>query len=245
MKRQQLQRSMVGSLTVGSFVSAMLQLCARDAHAAQLPVPCTGVACGTTAAPTNFVTSGAAAAIHNGNTLTIQQSSNTATLNWSSFNISADGKVAFNQPNSSSVALNRIYDSSASQIFGSLSANGQLYLINANGILFGAGSKVNVSGLIASSLNITDATFKAGILSALGNAGTGNKAALQPFTDCDFNPTNCANTPIFNTGVVTVQTGAQLNAADQGRLLLAAPTVLNSGSLTVDDGQIIMAAGQS
>jgi len=149
MKTQQLQRSMVGRLTVGSFVSAMLQLCARDAHAAQLPVPCTGLACGTRAAPTNFVTSGAAAAIRNGNTLTVNQSSNTATLNWSSFNISADGKVAFNQPSSSSVALNRIYDSSASSIFGSLSANGQFYLINANGILFGAGSKVNVSGLIA------------------------------------------------------------------------------------------------
>jgi len=145
---------------VGTFVSAMLQLCARDAHAAQLPVPCTGVACGTRAAPTNFVTSGAAAAINNGHTLTVQQSSNTATLNWSSFNISADGKVAFNQPSSSAVALNRIYDSSASKIFGSLSANGQLYLINANGILFGAASKVDVSGLIASSLNITDCHFQ-------------------------------------------------------------------------------------
>ena len=237
----------LGRLTVSAFVSAMLQMCAREALAAgptQLPIACTGagVACGTNTTGVNFASYGTATASTSGKTLTVNQTTNTATLNWASFNVTADGKVVFQQPSSSAVALNRIYDANPSSIFGSVSANGQIYLINANGILFGSTATVNVAGLLASSLNVTDANFEAGIASAITNKSSPSnpyaQAALQPFLDSNGNA-------ITNAGYVTVQAGAQITAADNGRVILAAPTVQNGGTITAPDGQIILAAGQS
>ena len=72
----------------------------------QLPVPCLAGSCGTNAK--GFATTGSATATQAGKTLTVSQTTNTATLNWSSFNISADGKVVFQQPASTSIALNKI-----------------------------------------------------------------------------------------------------------------------------------------
>jgi filamentous hemagglutinin family protein len=217
---------------VGCVVFAAMTLGQRALAATQLPSPCTASVCGGNVK--GFVTSGKAGAVAAGKTLTVTQTSANATLNWSSFNISADGKVVFNQPSSSAVALNRIYDANPSSIFGALTANGQIYLINANGFLFGSTARVNVAGLIASSLNITDNTFSSGILSPIANS----LPALQQFVDSSGNP-------ILNTGSIVVQPGAQLTAADSGRLLLAAPTVSNGGSLTSPDGQIVLAAGQN
>jgi filamentous hemagglutinin family protein len=202
----------------------------KSMAATQLPVPCVAISCGT--GVKGFVTTGAATATQSGNTLSVNQTSNTATLNWSSFNISAAGKVVFQQPSSTAVALNRIYDSNPSSIFGALSSNGQVYLINANGFLFGSGASVNVGGLLASSLNLSDQNFAAGILAPIANS----KPVLVPFVDASG---NVVSQPI------TVQPGATLTAADGGRLLLAAPNVTNGGSLSAPDGQIILAAGQN
>jgi len=206
--------------------------------ATQLPIPCAPGACANNNV---FVTSGAATAVQSGKTLAVTQTSNNATLNWASFNISADGKVIFQQPSSTSVALNRIYDANPSSIFGALSANGQIYLINANGFLFGATSTVNVAGLIASSLNLTDSTFDNGVLSPLTNG----LPALEQFTGNPQHFSDDFGAKIANTGSIAVQNGAQLTAASGGRLLLAAPTVDNAGSLTAPDGQIVLAAGQN
>jgi filamentous hemagglutinin len=196
----------------------------------QLPVPCLAGTCGTNAS--GFVTTGTATAVQSGKTLSVNQTSNTATLNWSSFDISADGKVVFRQPSATSIALNRIFDASPSSIFGTLTSNGQIYLINANGFLFGPGATVNVGGLLASSLNLTDANFAAGILAP----GIKGQSVLQPFVDSAGNVISQS---------ITVDAGATLTAADQGRLLLAAPNVSNAGSLNAPDGQVILAAGQS
>jgi filamentous hemagglutinin family protein len=198
----------------------------------QLPVPCIAGNCGTNA--TSFVSSGAAGATVSGSNLTVTQTSNTATLNWASFNIGAGAKVTFQQPSSTSIALNRIFDANPSSIFGSLTANGQIYLLNANGFLFGPTATVNVGGMIASSLNITPKTFNDGLLAPFVE---NNAPALQPFTDANGNV-------VTNTGTIAVQAGAQITAADGGRLLLAAPTVQNAGTLSAPDGQIILAAGQ-
>jgi filamentous hemagglutinin len=209
-----------------------------------LPVACKPPACGTS---TTFVATSptnAATAVQSGNTLTVHQTSNDVTLNWATFDIGTGDKVVFQQPASTSIALNRIYQSNPSSIFGTLTANGQIYLINANGFLFGSTSTLNVAGMIASSLNITDKTFAAGILSPLlNNTGT-SAAALEQFTVNSQNFATDTGAGITNTGVITVQSGAQLTAADGGRLLLAAPTVQNAGTLTAPDGQIVLAAGQ-
>jgi filamentous hemagglutinin family protein len=230
MMRPRRDRSLLNRLGNGLLLCAMAQWCGPSIAGTQLPVPCVATSCGS--AVKGFVTTGSASAVQSGKTLSVSQTSNTATLNWSSFNISADGKVVFVQPASTSIALNRIFDTNPSSIFGTLSANGQIYLINANGFLFGSGATVNVGGLLASSLNLTDATFASGLL-VPGQTG---QSALQSFVDASGN--------VLSQGI-TVQPGAQLTAADGGRLLLAAPNVTNGGSLSAPDGQIILAAGQS
>src|SRR6266702_3273661 len=113
-------------MTIAATVATILM--AARAEAAQLPVPCVA---GNCKGPTSWVASGAATAVSAGNTLTINQTSNQAVLNWASFNISADGHVIFQQPSSTSVALNRLYQESPSSIFGKLDANGQVYLVNS------------------------------------------------------------------------------------------------------------------
>ncbi len=223
-------RSAPGGFLVGLVVSAAIPWSGRSWAGTQLPVPCLAGSCGTNAL--GFVTTGAATAVQSGKTLSVDQTSSTATLNWSSFNIGAGGKVVFKQPSATSIALNRIFDTNPSSIFGTLTANGQIYLINANGFLFGPRATVNVGGLLASSLNLTDANFAAGILAP----GLKGLSALQPFLDSAGNVISQS---------ITVDAGATLTAADQGRLLLAAPNVSNAGSLNAPDGQIILAAGQS
>jgi filamentous hemagglutinin family protein len=149
-------------------------------------------------------------------------------LNWQSFNVSADGSVQFVQPSATAIALNRIFQSDPSRIFGNLSANGQVYLINQNGILFGnpdgTPMQVNVNGLIASTLQINNAAITDGILApiALDQAAfTGNSGAIQ------------------------VSSGATLQSADGGRIALFAPTVTNAGHISSPNGQVLLAAGKS
>jgi len=228
--RSRYLRSGAGGLLVGLMVSAAVPWSGRSWAGTQLPVPCLAGSCGTNAP--GFVTTGAATATESGKTLSVNQTTNTATLNWSSFNIGSGGKVVFTQPSSTSIALNRIFDTNPSAIYGTLTANGQIYLINGNGILFGPGATVNVAGLLASTLNLTDATFAAGIL----EPGLTGKPALQPFVDSSGNVISQS---------IQVDAGATLTATNQGRLMLAAPNVSNAGSLNAPDGQVILAAGQS
>ncbi|HET7832179.1 MAG TPA: filamentous hemagglutinin N-terminal domain-containing protein, partial [Gallionella sp.] len=156
--------------------------------------------------------------------LTINQTSQTAVLNWQSFNIGQGGSVNFVQPNSNASALNKIWDANPSVINGSLTANGHIYLVNHNGIVFANGAQVNAEGLVASSLDISDALFQAGFL------------------------TNTRITPSFSGvgGFVRVDTGATLNGS---RIMLFAPVVQNSGNIVTRDsaegqtGQVVLAAG--
>ncbi len=235
-------------------VAGLVGMCGRAALAAPplLPVPCTPGACGATGA-SKFVTGGAATAVATPSSLTINQSSNSAILNWAAFDIAAGNSVTFAQPNASAIALNRIFEGNPSQIFGKLSANGQIYLVNLNGFVFGANSTVNVAGLIASSLPLalTDATFANGILSPLQNGGNPSfDASLDPLApggrtsvlDVNGKPVLDDQGKPISVQVV-VQPGAQITAADQGRILLAGQNVTNGGTLTAPDGQVILAAG--
>ena len=100
-----------------------------------------------------FVSAGRANATITNNILRVQQQTDRAILNWASFNVGVDGKVIFEQPSSSSIALNRIFDGSPSRILGAIEANGQIYLINQNGFMFGPTARVRTSGLLVSSLD--------------------------------------------------------------------------------------------
>jgi filamentous hemagglutinin family protein len=94
-----------------------------------------------------------------GNVMTVQQNSNQLIANWSTFNIGKDATVNFAQPSASSQVLNRTSDLNASQIMGRLNANGQVFLLNPNGVVFGNGAQVNVGGLVASTLKLSDTDF--------------------------------------------------------------------------------------
>ncbi|MDP2142718.1 MAG: YDG domain-containing protein [Gallionella sp.] len=109
------------------------------------------------------VVAGQAAISQAGSAMTIQQGSDKAILNWNSFSIGSGASVNFQQPNASAVALNRVTGADPSAIYGSLTANGQVFLVNPNGVLFGAGARVDVGGLVASTLNIRNEDFLAGI----------------------------------------------------------------------------------
>ena len=176
------------------------------------------------ALPTNGVISSGAAVINTvGSVMRVDQSTQNAIINWGSFNIGSQASVDFKMPNSTSSVLNRVSATGGlSQIYGKLTANGQVYLINPNGILFGQGAAVNVNSLVASSLNISDDLFNKGYLSI-----TDGSAAFSG-----------------TTGYVQVDAGAEINAASGGKVLLFAPNIINNGLIKTPDGQTLLAAGQ-
>ena len=125
---------------------------------------CLGASCELVlAGPTGGEVVGGEATIgQEGSTTTINQNSQRLMLQWQTFNVAADENVLFNQPGTTAVALNRILDQNASQIFGAIDANGRVFLINPNGIIFGETATVNVGALVASSLDIDYDDFMAG-----------------------------------------------------------------------------------
>ena len=142
---------------------ALTPLCAAILSALCSVYPLRAHALDAGALPTNGqVTAGSGSISQSGNVMNVVQGSDRMAATWNTFNIGSAAKVNFVQPSASSVALNRVTSSDASQIMGQLNANGQVFLINPSGILFGQGSAVNVGGLVASSLNISDANFMAG-----------------------------------------------------------------------------------
>ncbi|ECC5790510.1 filamentous hemagglutinin N-terminal domain-containing protein, partial [Salmonella enterica] len=144
------------------------------------------------------------------------QTQNMAT-NWHSFDIGKNNTVQFVQPDSSSVALNRVTGASGSQIMGTLKANGQVFILNPNGVLFGKNARVDVGGLVASTKNISTADFMKGqyTLSGEGNPGA----------------------QVINQGSLTTSKG--------GYIVLAGERVSNSGTVTTPGGKTVLAAGKT
>ncbi len=102
-------------------------------------------------------------AVNPGDTaMTITQTSDRMIADFNTFNIAQPETVTFSQPSSSAIALNRIHDGNPSQILGTLRADGRIFLVNPNGIMFGAGSQVDTAGLLASTLDITNNDFMDG-----------------------------------------------------------------------------------
>ncbi len=137
-------------------------------------------------------------------------------INYDSFSIGSQESVNFFQPSSASVALNRVVGGDVSEIFGSLNANGQIFLVNPNGILFGAGSSVNVAGLVASSLDISNQDFIDG-------------------TYHFFNNHDGAPAVILNQGLI--------NIAEKGSVSFIGGAVGNEGVISANLGQVNLVAG--
>lgn len=159
------------------------------------------------------------ASIHNTSTTqqVITQGSNKAIINWQGFSIGQGNSVQFVQPGAGSVVLNRVVGHDPSAIFGSLSANGQVFLVNPQGIYFSPGASLNVAGLIASTLNIRDDDFLAGRYS---------------FTR---DPNSPANASVINEGLIRAREG--------GYVVLAGDYVANRGIVEARLGTVALAAG--
>lgn len=181
-----------------------------------------------------------------GSLLQIDQSSQRAIIDWQSFNIGSASEVRFNQPGSSASALNRIYSADPSILQGRLSANGQVILINQNGILFDRGSQVNAYSLVASTLNLSNEFFLAGLLSGDGDRPL--PAFAGGYALDGHGASDLSKTP---GGAVRIGSGGPegaaaptLSAAAGGSVMVFAPVIDNrSGVITAPDGQVILAAG--
>jgi filamentous hemagglutinin family protein len=161
------------------------------------------------------VVAGQVSTVTSGNQLLITNSPGTI-LTWQNFSVMPGELTRFLQQSSSSSVLNRITGQNPSQILGALQSNGKVFLINPNGIVFGAGSRVDVNGLVASSLNMSNADFLAGHLKFSSAGAPGD---------------------VSNHGAITTPGG--------GQVYLIAPNVTNSGIITAPGGDVLLAAGHS
>src|ERR1700704_1052504 len=150
--------------------------------------------------------------------LLITQSSQKALINWRSFSIGSGANVTFQQPNAAAILLNRVVGTDASTINGDVFANGQVWLINGNGILFGRGSHIDVGGLIATTSDIRDADFLAG---------------KYDFGIASRNP----DAGVVNQGSIKAATG--------GAVVLSGARVANEGMIEANLGRVVLAGANT
>jgi len=161
------------------------------------------------------VVSGQASFVNQGNVLSVTNTPG-AIIHWQSFSINPGELTRFIQQNPDSAVLNRITGQDPSQILGALQSNGRVFLVNPNGILFGQGAQVDVNGLVASTLNISNQDFLNGKLLFQAGDKAGN---------------------LTNQGAITTPAG--------GQVILIAPNVENSGIITSPKGDVMLAAGHT
>jgi len=141
-------------------------------------------------------------------------------IEYSSFNIAAGETVNFIAPSLDSFSLNRVIGGSASEIFGTLSANGNIIFVNTNGIYFAPTADVGVGGLMASTRDISNADFLAGAYRFENfNADMQNQLA-----------------EVFNEGRIQTREG--------GFAVLIGSAVANNGVIVAPLGTVALAAGE-
>ncbi|PJI76626.1 autotransporter-like protein, partial [Polynucleobacter brandtiae] len=150
--------------------------------------------------------------------MNINQTSQRAVVNWDSFNVGKNAQVNFNQPNAQAVTLNRVTSASASMIDGAIRANGQVVLVNPNGVTFGRGADINAAAVVATTMNIANKDFMDGKSTYKGNG----KGA------------------VINEGKISVND-------PNGYIALLAPEIRNDGYLLARKGPnngVALAAGE-
>ncbi|WP_423382285.1 GLUG motif-containing protein [Burkholderia sp. LMG 32019] len=148
-------------------------------------------------------------------TMSINQHTDKLITNWQAFSVGGGERVSFQQPTNQSIALNRVIGANGSQIHGQLDANGRVFLVNPNGVMFGAGAQVNVGGLVASTQNLSDADFLAGRYRFAGTSGQ------------------------------SVENAGTINAADGGSVALLGARVSNTGVIRAQMGRVALGAGNA
>lgn len=228
------------TLAVLSACSSLTLAAQNHAAAPVNPLPTGGVV----ADPTT------ASIVNSANLVQINQTAQQTTIHWNSFDIGQGNTVRFNQTINgqscpSCEAMNYIGGANPSVIQGTLTANGKVYLVNANGILFDGTAQVNVNTMIASSLDISQSTFDNGITSNLVGKTDPTMVATMLLNSAGqvVNYGNIRSVKVDGqTG--QVQTDANSKAIEEGgAIMLFAPQVENHGVITANNGQVILAAG--
>lgn len=192
------------------------------------------------------VVAGQGAIAQDGAAMTITQATDQMTINWQSFSIGAGNSVTFVQPSASSVALNRVLGADVSVIQGALTANGHVFLTNPNGILFSPTAQVNVGGLVASTLSLSDEDFMAGRYDFSGTSQ--NAITNQGQITAPGGTIALIAARIVNEGTLEATGGAVLlGAGSRVTLDLGGPVPLevdnNTLETLIDNGGAIRADG--
>lgn len=146
-------------------------------------------------------------------TLTVNQNSQNVAINWRDFSIAEGHTVNFVQPNAEAAALNRVTGNNVSDIRGALNANGRVFLVNPNGVMFSATAQVDVGSLVASTLDISTEDFMAG----------------------NYQFEGASANAIINQGNIT--------AAEGGAVAMIAAKIINTGDIHTPSGSTLMGAG--
>lgn len=170
---------------------------------------------------------------YGGHSLRIEQTADRAILHWDSFDIGKDNEVIFDQPRKSAIALNRVLGEAdlPSVINGHLIANGRVFLINQNGILFGPDARVNTRSFVASTLDIEDELFR----------DVGYENAIFESQNNDLPAFTSDGQPM---GEIRLEDGSVIKTDKNGRVLIFAPSITNDGTIEAPEGQIVLAASQ-
>jgi len=199
------------------------------------------------------VSAGQGTLAHNGNTLTVNQASDKLAIDWASFSIGQGHSVNFVQPGAASVALNRVLGPEVSVIQGALNANGQVFLVNPNGVLFSPTAQVNVGSLLASTLDLRTEDFLAGRYAFQGSslAKVENQGSIQ----AAGGHVALIAAKVLNSGSLTADQGSVVLAAGSRITLdLGGPVAVevdggalgalidNGGAIRADAGTVLLSA---
>ncbi|ERJ40589.1 Large exoproteins involved in heme utilization or adhesion [Burkholderia sp. AU4i] len=150
-----------------------------------------------------------------GKTMSINQHTDKLITNWQDFSVAGGERVSFKQPDVKSIALNRVIGTNGSQIHGQIDANGKVFVVNPNGVVFGAGAQVNVGGLVASTKDISDKDFLAGTYRFSGTSGQ------------------------------SVENAGTIAATEGGSVALLGARVSNTGVIRAKAGRVALGAGNA
>ena len=189
--------------------------------------------------------------------MAIHQATQNAVINWNSFNIGAGERVNIYQPNAQAALLNRVLGGNPSEIFGTLSANGRVFLVNPAGVLFAPGAQVDAGSILASTMNITNADFMAGKYAFVGTPTDGKIINRTSLIAKNEGTVALLGKDVVNEGVIVAKKGAAVLAAGEAVSLdfngdgkvSVVPTkaameqaVTNKGLVEADGGLVFMSA---
>src|SRR5262245_23469112 len=147
--------------------------------------------------------------------MTVRQTTDRGIINWQTFNVGQGGRVDFQQPGAGSATLNRVTGGINSVIAGQITANGQVFLVNPNGIQITPTGTVRTGAFVASTLDIKNQDFLAGKTVFEGTGASGS---------------------VVNQGTIEVVPG--------GTVVLMGGRVVNECSITADGGRVGLASGE-